>query len=430
MNTKRPLPAVGEDAPPFSPFDDRFRDDPLPFVAEAHRRAPVFFEPNLGAWALTRYHDVAEALRDSATFASTGINGLVSTPIELASRLPDLGSAAFTTVMATDPPHHGVLRMPMQRAVSRRLVDTVGPTARAVADELIDGFIDDRECDLMTDFAYPFAGRVIARLLGLPEDRIGDYDAWFEHFGSLFVARPLDGAGEAGRLGHDFTPEQVHAMWSGMIPANDFFRHWVLDHREHPREDMISAMLDARHEDGAPVYDDGDCVRAVFTLLGAGQDTTANLIGNIATLLSAAADQQALLVGDMGLLGNAVEEGCRRKGAAAALIRRTTRALKIADAVIPAGSLIYLSLHGANLDPERFEDPGRFDIRRSDASRHLAFGTGRHACPGQPLARLEAEVALGAIYHRIPGLAVDLDRPRAYKPNITVNTMQGLRATW
>lgn len=416
--------------PGFDPFSSALRDDPFPLVADAHARAPVFFEPNLGAWALTKFDDVAEAMRDSDTFSSKNINGLIPTPAELRNDIPDLRSDQFTIIMGMDPPDHGVLRMPMQRALSRKLVEGIASTARRVAEELVDALIDRGECDLMNDFAYPFSGRAIAAVLGVPGENVEDYRRWFDHMGGLFVARPLHRSGEAGNLGHDFSAEQISTMWKKVAEANRFFRHFVLDHVENPRDDIISAMMVMKNPDGSQAYDSGEIVRAIFTLLGGGQDTTANLIANIAMLLTQNPDQQELLTRDMQLLPNAVEEGCRRKGAAVGLVRVTTRAVQVRGVTIPAGSLVYLSLHGANMDPDKFADPGRFDIHRPNASKHLAFGVGRHACVGQPLARLETEIALDVLYRRMPKLRIDLTQERVYKPNFTASVLTGLRASW
>jgi cytochrome P450 len=189
-------------------------------------------------------------------------------------------------------------------------------------------------------------------------------------------------------------------------------------------------MLAMKDKAGNPAYTVGEIVQSVLTLLGGGQDTTANLIGGITMMFTQNPDQQALLVSDFSLLPKAVAEGVRRKGPALGVVRRTTGAVTMHGVDIPAGAIVYLSIQGANMDPDMFDDPGRFDIRRPNADKHLGFGLGRHACVGQPLARLETEIAIEALYRRLPGLKIDMAQKRTFSPSFGAAILESLRAYW
>jgi cytochrome P450 len=416
--------------PDFNPFSAAYRDDPYQFVAQAHAAAPVFYDPNLGAFVLTKYDDVMEALRDSETFSSKAINGWTPIPPDLYDDVPDLRPDQSTAVMTLDPPDHAAKRQPMQRALTPKLVNALRPKAAAIANELIDSFIDRGECDLVNDFAYLYSGRTIAVFLGFPEEEATKFRHWSLARLNTLVARPLDAPGEISGQEFQFTDEQLHGFWKSVGEANMSLRHYILARQKKPEEDMISAMLAVKDENGRALYEVGEIVRAVFTLIAGGQETTANLIANIATLLTKEPAQQALLTGNLSLVPKAVVEGLRRKTSAVGIVRRTTRDVEVRGVKIPKESIVYVSLPGANMDPDMFEDPGRYDILRGNAGKNVGFGAGRHVCAGKSLAQLEAEVAIDALYRRIPNLKVDLSISREFSTTFTAPALKSLRATW
>ena len=416
--------------PSFDPFSQALSEDAFPIVREAHEKAPVFFDRKLGAFVFTKYDDIMRALRDSGTFSSSSINGALPIPPELADRVPDLRPDQYTNIMALDPPEHTARRQPLQRALTFKACDMFIPRAKQIASDLIDTFIDKGECDLANDFGYLFSGRTIAAVLGFPIEEAAKFRHWTSQRMKLFVARPLDTPGEAPRQGHNLTRDEIVKLWDSIAEANSCFRHYVVQRQSQPEDDMISAMLAMKSDKGEGLYEVGDVVRAVFTLIVGGQDTTANLIANIATQLTKNPDQQALLAGDLSLVPKVIDEGLRRQSPSVGLVRRTTCETEVRGVRIPRASIIYLSLQGGNMDAEVFEDPGRFDILRPNASKYISFGTGRHTCVGQQLARMEAEVAIDALYRRIPDLKVDLSIERQFTPIFTAPAVKSLRAFW
>jgi cytochrome P450 len=410
--------------PRFGPYSYEHRTSPGPMIAEIHRSAPVFFDPDLNAWIISKYDDVAETLRNSDAFSSATTRAIVPIPEELKEQVPDL--AQGESVLSMDPPEHTAVRAHLQRALSKRIVESVRPVAERVAERLIDGFIDHGRCDFMQDFAYPFSGEVIVTLLGVPADRAADYQRWLANQGALLG--PPGAEVFAERRG--MTAAEICARWREMAEFNDFFRAFVLQHVDNPRDDLITEMLNIRDEEGKPAFDIGEVVRSVIVLLAGGHDTTANLIANMVILFTQHPDQHDALKADMSLLPGAIEEGLRFLGSATLLPRLTTRDVEVRGVKIPSGSLVCVLLQGANYDDEKFDRPLRFDIRRQNARKHLDFGYGRHACVGQPLARMEAEVALSTLYRRLPNLKADLSLPRSFTRSWTLSKLQSLQAFW
>ena len=156
-----------------------------------------------------------------------------------------------------------------------------------------------------------------------------------------------------------------------------------------------------------------EIVSNAAVLLFGGIETTEGMIANAVLHLLAHPDQLALVEADRGLLGGAIEESLRLEPAAAVIDRYATAGTRLGGARIAEGELVSLSIAGANRDPDTFADPDRFDVRRENAGRQIAFAHGPHVCIGMHLARLEAHTALGRLLDRLPRLRLDPERPAA-----------------
>jgi cytochrome P450 len=184
----------------------------------------------------------------------------------------------------------------------------------------------------------------------------------------------------------------------------------IAEKRGNPGEDMLSDLVHASDEGDS--LSEAELVSMAFLLLVAGHETTVNLIGNGVLALLREPAQLAALREDPALLPGAVEEFLRFDGPLHFATQRvTTEPVEIGDVTIPAGQFVVISLLGANRDPERFPDPDRLDITRP-AAGHVAFGHGIHHCVGAPLARLEAEIAIGALLARFPAIRLSADTLR------------------
>jgi cytochrome P450 len=202
------------------------------------------------------------------------------------------------------------------------------------------------------------------------------------------------------------------------------------DKREHPGDDLCSAMLALTDEDGRPALSTDEVMAHMVGITAAGTDTTANLIVSMLRMFTERPDQLEIVMNDPDLWDNAVQEGLRRASVALQMGRISTRESEIGGFTIPARAALALSFPAANADPRRFPDPLAFDVRRANASEHLGLGRGRHYCLGATLAPPEARIALETLYRRLPGLEADLDEDQHFVPSLSIRSVLSQRATW
>jgi cytochrome P450 len=189
-------------------------------------------------------------------------------------------------------------------------------------------------------------------------------------------------------------------------------------------------MVLARDDQGRPALSDWRIIVHAQEMISAGSDTTGNLIGVATMFLTANPEQFERVKADPDLAGRAVEETLRRHGSARGMFRITTRDVAVAGVTIPANASVYLAFQASGHDETHFPDPLRFDIDRPNADEHLAFGRGRHFCPGAPIARLEATVALQTLFERLPSVRVVPGQTLQYAQVITGAILEHLDVEW
>ncbi len=373
------------DAIQTAPFDeDSYYQDPLGFFARLRESRPVapVRMPGYGrAWIVTRYADVRAVLTDPrlAKDVHRWPGGGRSRPSE--------ATGVYAHMLHADPPDHTRLRRLVQKAFTPRRA-ALRPRAQQIAAGLLDEMAAARGgvIDLLGAYARPLPIAVLCELLGIPvADR-----AWI----AVTVAAYDD------RAEHQRVERELAAYFTGLIAAR----------RAEPGEDLVSALALARDNAGAAGaadgLSDGELLATVYLLVMAGFDTTANLIASGVLALLTHPGEMARLREDPSLLPAAVEELLRFTNPVNhANDRFTTEDVPVGDVVIPAGEWVLPATSSANRDPAQFPDPDHLDLSR-DASGHVAFGHGVHHCLGAPLARMEAEVALGALLARFPGLSL------------------------
>jgi cytochrome P450 len=251
------------------------------------------------------------------------------------------------------------------------------PHIRQIVRELIDGFVAEGSCDLLTCFASQLPSRVIGELIGIPPERRPAFLEWTESLIGADAERDVNPFAEIYRE----------------------FAKLLEERRDERRDDLMSALLDAEI-DGQRLSQE-ELLGFCFLLVVGGNDTTTNLLANGAVLLARHPEQRDVLVRDPSLIPDAVEEVLRYDAPTQALPRRTTRAVELRGTTIPAGEEVMLVWGAANHDEREFEAPECFDIRRRPR-RHAAFGHGAHFCMGSNLARMEARVAFEELLARIP----------------------------
>ncbi|MFJ9344685.1 cytochrome P450 [Streptomyces sp. NPDC101733] len=367
--------------------DPAFLADPFPLYRRLREDGPVrrvVIAGGVEAWLVTRHEDGLAALSDPRL--SSDVRD--ASDSRLLGRLPATERASMlSNMLRSDPPDHTRLRRLVSKAFTARRVAELRPRILSLTDRLLDAVVPAGRADLVADLALPLPVTVISELLGVPVDDRNDFQRWTD---SMLVrgVEPPDPAvvNEAWQHMRAYVSELVHAK------------------RARPGDDLLSGLISARDEEQQLSED--ELIAMVFLLLVAGYVTTVNLIGGGVAMLLAHPDQLDLLRSDPELLPGAIEEFLRYDGPVSPGIARFAREdVEIAGVRVPRGATVLIGSALADRDPARFPDPDRLDITRQD-NAHLAFGHGLHYCLGAPLARLEGQIAIGAVLRRLPGLAL------------------------
>ncbi|PKW18035.1 cytochrome P450 family protein [Saccharopolyspora spinosa] len=362
-----------------TPLSPEFLANPLPtyaFLRTNQPVSPVALPDGGRAWLVTRYDDVRKGLSDPR-LSNDQTRLRVSTPFDA---LPvAVRPAIVGDVQNLDPPDHTRIRRLLAPVFSAQAAERMRPRLVALAGELIDSFGDRPQVDLVAEYAAPFAGRSLAEICGIPADQ-------HEHFQSL--------ANAVVTAIHGGTPD---ALVAPALELYEYIESLCADREAHTGEDLLSALV-REHKDGH--LSRPELTSTIFGLLNAGQEGTANLIGNGLHLLLTHPAELTRLQADPQLLPSAVEEFARYTAPLdLPIFRSSEKDTQFAGTAVPAHEPIMFSLLSAGHDESRFDKPAQLDIGRAD-NHHLAFGRGTHFCPGAPLARVQVQVAIGELLAR------------------------------
>ena len=332
------------------------------------------FEP---FWVLSRFADVFDAVRDSATFSSA--KGLTPDPDSMA-----MFEGRAAPIVMMDPPEHTTMRRLVSRPMTPRAVAALEPAISSFVDERLDVLEDDRGGDIVETLFKPLPSFVVAHFLGVPpHDRIR-FDGWTHSIVAAAASGDLASAPDA---------------------ALDLFNYAteLIERRRHePSDDLISELL----RSGSDVSDEW-IVGFVFTMVTGGNDTTTGLLGGAVELLTEFPSQRDNLLSEPSHIRLSVDEFARLTSPVQNLARTTTRPVDMGDVTIPSGAKVLLVYGAANRDEREFgPSAGELDVHRP-ISRILSFGYGPHHCLGAAVARLQAGIALERLLDRFPNFTVD-----------------------
>jgi cytochrome P450 len=398
--------------------------DPYPTYAAARSATPAFRSERFGLWFISRYEDVVAATRDTETFSSefTGSSLADFVPAPRGEEVTQLRNAGLPDdsrfLLTTDPPAHHIRRKLAQQAFTPRRVAALEPLIVDRTEELCDAIAGDGLIEVMGAFAYPLTTTVIAGILGVGEQVAGQMRQVAEDL--LVINSPghreLDDTAAQDVIQRLQRISTLHRALAGELAAR----------RQTRVDDLLSAMAHTELADGTRLADE-DILAISAELILAGTDTTANLIAH--ALIYATEDRELWVrIGENAQTAKAVtEETLRRRGSSKGLFRVTTRDVDVSGVTIPSGSVVQLLYGSANHDESRFPDPRTFILDRPGIEQHVAFGRGTHFCLGAPLARLETQVALGALSRRFPQLRVAPGQEITYLPALSTHTIAALQ---
>ena len=365
-----------------------FLADPYPLYHRLRAADPVH-RSAWGDWYLTRYADVTMALNDQR-FCRESPGG--PNPLSSEQREPTVFERMMSKwITYRDPPAHTRLRGLVNTAFTPRMVEGLRPRIEDIVGGLLDDVRDAGSMDVVAALTYPLPVIVISEMLGVPTADRGLFKEW-----SRQLAVGLDTG----------MTEDAERAIPATLELTAYIRELVTERRKRPKDDLISALTAAEAE--GDKLSEEELVATCVLLLWAGHETTKNLIGNGLLALLRNPRQFEKLKNDSGLIKNAVEEFSRYDSPVQKISRWTTEDIKIGRTTVPKGQLVVSLLGAANRDPEQFPDPDRLDIARRDVAP-VAFGRGIHTCVGAPLARIEAQIAIGAVLRRMPHLALQED---------------------
>ncbi|MGW6118055.1 cytochrome P450 [Nocardia sp. NPDC055165] len=368
----------------FDPYDYGFHDDPYPTYHRLRTEAPLYHNPDLDFWALSRHSDVIAAFRDSNRLSSA--NGVSLDPAAWGPH-----AHRVMSFLAMDDPRHMRMRRLVFKGFTPKRVAEMEVRIREITLEHLEPALARGSFDWIDDVAGKLPMDVISELMGVPEpDR-----AEIRRLADLVVHR------EEGVL--DVPVDAIDAS----IRLFGYYADMVAQRRAAPADDLTSALLDAEIDDDT--LTDEEIIGFMFLMVVAGNETTTKLLGNALYWAAANPVEYAKVVADPELVSDWVEETLRYDTSSQIVARTAAVDLDYHGGTIPAGAKVLLLIGSANRDATAFDDGDSYVIDRNDSSALASFGAGVHFCLGAHLARLEATIVLGEFASRVTGYEVDAD---------------------
>jgi cytochrome P450 len=392
---------------------DRFTDenvaDPYPLYRRAREQEPVHYAAEFDVWVITRYEDVLRVVMDPMRFSSAFPARTPQRPAAGVREILAQGHPEVPALINEDPPAHRRTREVVGRAFNRERVGALTPRVDAFVEELVDGFADRGEADLMAELATPLALRVLCALIGLPDDDLPRIRGWAGQVAVLVSA----GAG----------PDEQRSAARASVEFERYLAAEIADRRDDGRDDALTALV-------VGGMADPELISLVLSLLFAGQETTAHLIGSALVLLLRRPRLWQTLDDDPDLVAAVVEETLRYDGPMQGAFRRAVFDVQVGGVTIPAGAQVFASFGSAGRDGAVFDDPDEFAPGRPEQQPHLAFGRGIHFCLGAALARVQAQAAIRVLRRRIPALRLADGVQIPYRPDLVHRGPAALPTTW
>jgi pimeloyl-[acyl-carrier protein] synthase len=391
-------------------LDPEVLADPYPLYKRLREHGRVHWDPFLHAWVATGYHEVLAVLHKFSA-------NRLPAPEQLSAlglgALEPVAQVLVKQMLYLDAPAHTRLRGLCSIAFTSRRVEHLKWQIQAIADDLIDRVIATGRIEMIADFAGPLPAIVTAGMLGLPTDDHEQLKDWSADFAEMI-----------GNFQHN--SDRADGVLRRVEDMIAYFRSAVRDQTRRPREGLIHSLITAE-VDGARLTEEEVVANAIITMVG-GQETTTNLIGNGILTLLRQPDKLAQLRDDPSIVESAVEELLRFESPSQQTGRVASEDIELGGQLIRKREGVIAVMAAANRDPDRFPDPERLDLTRTD-NRHLAFGWAAHFCFGAPLARIEAQIAFPTLLRRLRDLEL-APGPLEWRENIALRGLKALPLTF
>ena len=402
--------------------DAELVQNPHPYFDYLREKAPVAPLPCKNVVAVSGYEEGLAIFRDTAHYSNVNAATGPNPPLPFTPQGDDITDQIEANrdkmpygglIVTEDPPQHERTRSLLMGIITPARLKQNEAFMQVLADRTIDEFIERGRCEIVSDYAQPFATLVIADLLGVPEKDHRDF-------------RRVKGS-TPGQISGEVNMQNNPLAWIG----GKFFRY-ILWRRIFPRKDVLTQLARQRYSDGE-LPKITEVVKIAAFLFAAGQDTTVYLIGAMLRHLGEDQELQRRLRQQRELIPQFIEEVLRLDGTVKSSFRLVKKTTCLAGEELAPGTNLMLLIGAMNRDPKKFECPHQFQLERKNAREHLAFGRGIHSCAGAPLARAEARVSLERLFDRTSEIRISEskhgpagDRRYRYQPTYILRSMEEL----
>jgi pimeloyl-[acyl-carrier protein] synthase len=391
----------------FQLLDPAVLADPYPLYQRLREHDPVHWDPYLHSWVVTSYPEVITVLTKYSADRTPTPEQLES--LGLAEMKP-FAEVMMQQMLFADAPAHTRLRTLCSAAFTPRRVDGLRDDIEEIANSLLDDVIASGSMEVIGDFANAFPAIVTARLLGVPTKDHEQLKSWSADFAELL-----------GNFQHN--PDRVAKVLRSLEDLQDYVRDKIRGQSADAQAGLIGSLM-AAEVDGGHLTEAEVIASTIVTMVG-GQETTTNLIGNGLFTLLNKPERLAQLRDDPSIIVPAIEELLRYESPSQHTARITQDDVVLGGKTIKKGAAVMAVMAAANRDPNRFPDPDKLDLTRTD-NRHVAFGWAAHYCFGAPLARLEGAIAFNTILRRLKNLAL-VDPKPVWRGNTGLRGLTALR---
>ncbi|MFV1361872.1 cytochrome P450 [Mycolicibacterium elephantis] len=379
--------------------DESLIPDPYPYFDHLRSKCPVTTATPFNVLAVTGYEEALAVYKDPAFSSCISVAGPFSgMPIgpgdsDDVTELIEQHRGAVPMaehITSQDPPLHTRTRGLLNKLITPKRLKENEDFMWRLADQQLDTFLDKGGCEFLAAYAKPFSLLVIADLLGIPPE---DHDELKEVFALETV----------GELGKDAPTSYNPLEW-----LNDKFYSYLEDRRRSPRQDVLTELAQAKHEDGSTPEIE-DVMNLSTFLFAAGTETTTKLVSSAVRFIADNPGFEQQLRDDRGKIPAFLEETLRMESPVKSHFRMARTTTKIGEVEVPAGTTVMLLPGACNRDARKFAEPNEFRPDRPNVREQIAFVRGAHSCPGAPLARAEGRISLNRILDRMSDLTISTE---------------------